>query len=152
MCTTIVTLLQYFALPHDRSKLYLLHRDLLRKGDDSATDWEDNAIKVLNECHNAKVLTEFLKSSCLDCQFGPDNGNPSVDEVHTPYKHIGHCANVIFFCLVQVFYSLLSMEEFVKNEHQLLPGYFHFFGSPSEQLSRAVVKVSCDLLSNCKKS
>lgn len=76
LCTVIVLLLQFFAIPTNAT-----HRLLLSESS-SHPHWEAKVEEVmLNGCQTAKSIAMFLKKCRLDCNFGPDNGNPSEEEV-----------------------------------------------------------------------
>ena len=49
---------------------------------------------------------------------------------------------------MEVVNALRNMDSFLKMETRLLPGYFHFYGAPSSELTEAVVSHTFKLLSH----
>jgi glycerol dehydrogenase-like iron-containing ADH family enzyme/GNAT superfamily N-acetyltransferase len=75
-------------------------------------------------CVTAARLAKFYVDIGLACAPG-SNGMPSVDEI---------------------IHALVGMNAFLKQENQLLPGYFHYHGAPSRNLANTLVQYVIEIL------
>ena len=87
---------------------------------------QQNIMEVLQSCQVSKTLADVYNR--IGLHVVPDSdGMPTRMEVVN---------------------ALRNMDSFLKMETQLLPGYFHFYGAPSSELTEAVVAHTFKLLSH----